>query len=222
MNDAPSMPVVSACSSVPLKTGLFGLVVEVGDEHRHRRVGGRWRSGLHEPPVDGEHRDDQDDRSRDDRMNHPALAGERPALGVEAVEVGHQVQRRLVPVLELRRDAPGDDPIERLGHRLVHGARRRQGRLEPSPEFGDRAGRVLVPPAAEQHVVEDQADRVDVRALVDRLPARLFRRHVLARSRRCRPRSSRPPSRLPRPPRETTRPSARPQRRRWTGRCRSP
>ena len=30
MNEAPSIPVVRACSSVPLKTGLSGLVVEVG------------------------------------------------------------------------------------------------------------------------------------------------------------------------------------------------
>ena len=48
-------------------------------------------------------------------------------------------------------------------------------------ELLERGARTLGAALAHQHVVENQAGRVDVRALIDGLAARLFRRHVLDR-----------------------------------------
>ena len=58
------------------------------------------------------------------------------------------------------------------------GARRRRRGLHALHQFGDGTLRALAPPAADEHVVEDQAERIDVGTLIDRLSARLLWRHV--------------------------------------------
>ena len=73
-------------------------------------------------------------------------------------------------------------PVERFGNARIDRARRRRRRLHPPGELSDGRVRAARPLLVEQHVVDDQAERVDVGALVDRLRPRLFGRHVLDRS----------------------------------------
>ena len=74
-------------------------------------------------------------------------------------------------------------------------------------ELGERAVGARGPRPAEQQVVEDQAEGVEVGALIDRLRPRLFGRHVLDRADHgCRARSGR----RRRPPAARHRPGRRP------------
>ena len=111
---------------------------------------------------------------------HPErrLAGD-PALhlALDGLEVADQLLRVRVAVLGPLAQAAGHDPLER--GRQVGPQRRHRPRLLE----GDRVQRVEGGRAGEgqlagDHLVEHDAEREDVAAVVDRLPAGLLRAHV--------------------------------------------
>ena len=75
-------------------------------------------------------------------------------------------------------EAPDHDAIDGLGDVRVKRSRRRGGVLHAGHQVGDRALRAGVS-ATEQHVIEHQAEGVDVSPMIDRLATRLLGGHVL-------------------------------------------
>lgn len=100
----------------------------------------------------------------------------------ELLEIGGGGRRRLVAVARLLAQEAARDLIERVRRVGAHGGER--GRLggEVQAEKLADVGR-LERPAAGHALVEDQADRVEIRSLVDAAleDPRLLRRHVVAR-----------------------------------------
>ncbi len=181
MNDAPSMETVKACSTEPSNTRVSRPVVEVRHQDRHRRR----RLGRHprprELPGAHERREDRRRRDRQEALREPLRQRPQLAVLVEAVEVGRQLLGRGVARAGVRLDAPGDDPLEGRGDVRPHLRQRGQGLLlAPGGLLEGRAGAALPPPAGEQ-VVQDQAEGVDVGAVVHRLAPELLGGHVLQR-----------------------------------------
>ncbi len=140
---------------------------------------GRRLAAAHQPPVHAKHRQYQDQRARDRQVDGPPRAGKWPAFVVEEREVGGERARIRVALFGLGGQAPDDDAVECLRDALVHRERGRWWLLDTPAQFRNRACRRGVPPRPEQHVVEDQPERVDVGALIRRLPPRLLGGHVL-------------------------------------------
>ena len=156
-------------------------VVEVRHQDRHRRR----RLGRHPRPrqLPGAHERRQDHRRRghQEALREPLRQRPQLALLVEAVDVGRQLPGRGVARGGVRLDAPGDDPLEGRGSVRPQLRQRGQGLLLPPGRFLEgRAGAALATAAGEQ-VVQDQAEGVDVGAVVDRLAPELLRGHVLQR-----------------------------------------
>jgi hypothetical protein len=76
------------------------------------------------------------------------------------------------PLARIALQAPVDERLETIGHAAVAGF--------PRQHEGERVadGRSLERRRAGDHFMRDNAERPDIRALVDGLPARLFRRHI--------------------------------------------
>ena len=110
-----------------------------------------------------------------------ALDGDRRARVVEAIESRFEFGGRLKALVRIGLEAARDERVERL-----RDVRSDASVPAPAPapsglQLGDRAFSGCAPRAADEHVVEDQAERVDVRALIDRRALGLLRRHVLDR-----------------------------------------
>ena len=72
--------------------------------------------------------------------------------------------------------------LERLGNTRLPRADRRERLRHPLHELRDGALRARRFAAAGQHVVEDQTERVDIRAVIDRLGHGLLGSHVFQRA----------------------------------------
>ena len=153
--------------------------------------------------MDG-HPDEQRHAERHEQRQPPAARRgggsrgrrRRRVVGVGAERVGRELPERVhglferrshrrrvgvavVPVLLQR---PHADLVERVGHVQVRSASARRDDLFREV-LGDRPERrgAAEGRLAHEEVMEQAADGVEVRAPVERLPARLLRRHVLGR-----------------------------------------
>ncbi len=181
----------------PVEAGVPGEVVEVEDGHRRPPVArGRGRFGAEE---EGRHRREQDERRARRERQRPAPAplalglharaprrrAEHDLAGVDValqvLEVAAQVARGLVAVLRPLLEGPLDHPGERAGDVVAQLADRPRGVLEDRGE--DRQVRVAAEGAlAGRDLVEEDAEREDVGAVVDGKALRLLGGHVGDRS----------------------------------------
>ena len=101
---------------------------------------------------------------------------------VESIELGLELLRGLIACRWLRLDALRDDAIDRLGNRRID--RTKAGRRLSRPFDEERQGGVALRRTAlpDEHLRDDQAERVDVGALIDRLSHGLFGGHVRERA----------------------------------------
>ena len=90
---------------------------------------------------------------------------------VSRIERGHEFVRRLETVSRGWLEALWHDSIERLRHPRIERARRRRRALQSAASSPDIAlpPDLTTPLPSDQHVVENQAERIDVDSLVDRL-----------------------------------------------------
>ena len=156
--------------------------------------------------ADGTEGDRTRERDRDDpAVLRELLAHQRPRrigvcadelAGVVAAEILGERGRRRVSIVGVARHRLRDDRAELAGDRGDRGGERPRRSGEHAIERG-LGRRVGVGRRAGEQLVEDRADRVDIRALVDELAARLLGGHVrrraddLAGDRRARARSRR-------------------------------
>src|SRR5215470_12735694 len=101
---------------------------------------------------------------------------------VQTIELGLEFNRRLKSLLWIRFETTGDQRIEGFGDRRLEAARRRQRPFHARSQFGQRALRTRAAAEAQERVVENQPERVDVRALIDLSAQRLLWRHVFNRA----------------------------------------
>ena len=184
---APSTPELQHLFERAVEHGVARAVVEVGDQHGHRRLLLRpactpWRPRNHDPDAAAT-------ISRTATAQHPVRARLdrhrdrlRIAVLVERVERLAQFVRGLVARLGIGLQAPRDQRVHGSGTAGIHRPRRRQRLGQALLEVGERIARLRARGAAEDDVVEDQPERVDVRALIDRLPGGLLGRHVVERA----------------------------------------
>ncbi len=165
---------------------IAGLVLEVGDQHRNGVVlhGRRHRAPRHD--VRAGEQGDHEHRGRGHQtFRQAARDGDHLAVLVEAVQRREELGCRLVSALGLRVEATRNQLVQRT--RNV-GNERSDGRgdvqhatLQVRNGVVSRLGAC----ASDEHVVEDQAERVNVGPLIDRLTQRLLGRHVLDGSNNC-------------------------------------
>jgi len=128
-----------------------------------------------------------EDGSHEDAPRRPALrsGNRRGHLGGsgktrERLEVEREVARRVETLLRVLLEAVTHDPLE---PRLDAPVRRGEVRRVLAQDRRDRlgGGRPVERPAAREHLVEDRAEREDVRSLVGRVALHLLGRHVAER-----------------------------------------
>jgi hypothetical protein len=162
---------------------LARLVVEVRDEDpvalaegqglgrrlEEQRLGQPGRA-QHGPGHDG------GGRGHPQRLE-PGLGLGPPGLGEQHAQVGEGRAHRGIALVGLLGQHPGEDALEALGQALDRAGDRRG--LLGQDGARRRRGRFLLErvPAA-QHLVEDDAEREDVRARVEGPAPQLLRRHV--------------------------------------------
>ena len=99
------------------------------------------------------------------------------------LQISDQVRRGLIPLRGILLEALLDDPLEL--HRNSRAERRHRLGLLVHDRVERRllilAGKCMLP---RQHLIEHNPERPDVGPLIDLLPARLLRRHVLRRAER--------------------------------------
>ena len=100
---------------------------------------------------------------------------------VESIELRDELRNRLEPGRRIRMEALGDQRIDSRRNRRIHRTDRRRWAQHALHQLGHR-GRGVRFPVAEQEIVQDEAERIDVGALIDVHAARLFRRHVFDRA----------------------------------------
>ncbi len=105
----------------------------------------------------------------------------RAAAVLAGLELGEHLLHPLVPRSGTRRETTGHERIEPCRDRRIDRSHRRWGLLDARHQLGHRRVLAALSPA-EQQVVHDQPERVDVRALIHGLAARLLGRHVLDRA----------------------------------------
>ena len=115
------------------------------------------------------------------RHRQPGRDG-RPTRTTDRSEICGKLLRRLIPARRIRVDAVPDELIDGLGDRRIDRAHGRWRLRHAAEELRHRAFGVrgLSPP--DQHVHQDQAERVDVGTMIDRGALRLLGRHVLERA----------------------------------------
>jgi hypothetical protein len=162
-----------------------GAEAPAGSGHRVHPDCSRRRHDLGGVGVD-ERRGQGQGRHRSGRgRRHGRRAGRarRRSGGVEALalqvaaEVGAQVAGRGVPVVRILGQALEDDGLERLGDRRIDAAGRDHLVTHVLGGDLDRVGPVEGR-LADDHLVEDAAQRVDVAAGIDPVPAGLLGREV--------------------------------------------
>ena len=173
----------------PVEDGVAGLVLDVGHENPvPRREGER---GLRpRDPEKGAGRKEKERDSRGEDPPEPAAPGGlrdrrrgrrreggagRPAR--ERREIGGEIAGGVIAALGLLGEAAADDPAQlRRELRQAH----LQGRRLPREDRGHGVG--LAPPAerprSREHLVEDYAEREDVRPRIKGLSPDLLGRHV--------------------------------------------
>ena len=114
----------------------------------------------------------------------------RPALSRSSRSCA-KLSAGLIPLRRIRLGALVDNAFERFGYRRIDAARRRQRVLDARHQLGDGALRSRRLPRPEHHVVENQAEGVDIRALIDRPRHGLLRAPCIRASRQRHPRPSR-------------------------------
>ncbi len=143
-------------------------------------VGRREPFRAVERPDKKQHHQRGDPRQR--RPRQPPDDRQRLAVLVEPVQRRLQLHRRLKSLVRVRLETAADDGVDRLRNFGVDAARCRRRLLHPRVQLGDRALRPGRAAAANQHVVKDQTEGVDVSPLIDRQSLRLLGRHVLDRA----------------------------------------
>ena len=103
-------------------------------------------------------------------------------LSSNPIEFRLQLDGRLKALRRIRLETSRDDGVDSYWHLAQHRPYGRRRCLHPPLQLGDRAHRMFRAAASDEHVVEDQAERVDVGTLIDGLPSRLLGRHVLDRA----------------------------------------
>ena len=171
----------------PVEERLVRVVPEIRDEHRDGLGDRRRRRGrARRPPADAGQDDDEHGgqrRNRDPGAGRRGRtgAGELMAVGRQAVEIRDELGGRRIAGIGRGLQASGDDAFERLRDRRVDRPERRRTVLHAAHQLGHRIVPGRDPLTADQRVVHQQPERVDVGAVIDRLPLRLFRRHVFER-----------------------------------------
>lgn len=161
-----------------MEHGIAGLIVEIANQHGHERM--LHRRGRHGPSSDnvraGEEREHDDERRRQHALAEPRRLRNQLARIVERGERRRQLGRRLVTRRRIALEAAADDRGQRLGNRLIDRAQEGKTLLEPLPHRGDAILRRSrrIGPRADEHLVQDQPERVEVGARVHRPASRLF------------------------------------------------
>ena len=169
-----------------------------GDDRRRRRghraiPHARDRRAL--PPRRGS------DRRQDDQRGEPRAGAAPPGRErrhtrrrlarvtshvenrADRTQLGGERRGRFVPPVEALGERLGDDGVDLGRHRSVDGARRRRRRLDDLQREGRRRrARERQPPR--EHLEQDDAERENVRSVVDRFTERLLGRHVRHRPER--------------------------------------
>ncbi len=153
-----------------IERGIAGRVLQVGDDDRHRIVRGRRDQRARIPPAAADQRDGQRNHGRQRLHADDAFDGDRRARIVEAIEISFELGRRLITLVRIGIEAARDQRVERFRDVRSDGACRRRRPLHPGFQLGDRAFARRAPRAADEQVVQNQAERVDVRTLIDRAP----------------------------------------------------
>ncbi len=176
----------------PVDARVAGHVLEV--EHRQRAaavLGGGRRAALQE---DDGHREQHDDQRAHGERPRPATAAARrdqalaPGgraqhqvagvdVALQVLEVAAQVGRGLVAVLGTLLERALDHARERARDVVAQLAHRPRRVLEDRGQHR-QVGAAAERPLARRHLVEQDPEREDVRAVVDGQPLRLLRRHV--------------------------------------------
>src|SRR5207248_2013135 len=97
------------------------------------------------------------------------------AVAIEQVELGGQLGAGLVSGAWVWLQAARDQPIERLGNRCLDASCRRWRALHALHQVSKGALADCGQPSAYEHVVQDQAERIYVGALIDRFAQSLLR-----------------------------------------------
>ena len=111
---------------------------------------------------------------------HPDDAFDRNQLAaiVEANQIGLEFLGRLIPLRGIGFEAFRDHAVKRFGDLGRHGPGRRRRFQHPALELGDRAFGANTAVSADEGVVQNQTESVNVGALINWHSFRLLRRHV--------------------------------------------
>ena len=170
MKPAPSSARLSIGSSVRSNAGSFvrfwksAITTDTGS----CAAGGISERAYHQLPPTARAASEHNDRGQNPHADD-ALDRDRHAVVVEPIELRFELGRRLITLLGVRLEAARDEPVERFGtppaRRISSGG---GGCSIRRCSSAIALCRVLGPAAADEHVVEDQAEGVDVGALIDR------------------------------------------------------
>ncbi len=141
----------------------------------------RTRAGLGAPGRAGRGRTGRGGRSGRPGRDAALVGLADHAVGGRGPRRASQVAGRRIAVLGLLGHGPGDDLVERRRHVRSDLAQRRRRLLHVGPDLG-RLGVARVGDPPGEHLVEHAAERVDVRARVDRAALELLRRDVVERA----------------------------------------
>ena len=141
-------------------------------------MGDRRRRGSREPPGQTEQGADCRQRSGRRPPGQPPRDGQRVTVLVQALHVGYEIRGGRVPRASVGLDASADEAAQRLGDLRIDRVRRRRRGSDARVQILQAVFKSVRPMAAEQDVVQDQPERIDVGTLVDGPRACLFGRHV--------------------------------------------
>ena len=162
-----------------VEDGITGLVLEVRDQDGNRfELLRLLHRAAGQEVGSAEHRHHEHRTRRHQARSHAPHQRQRLAVLVQALERRHQIGGLLVARLGIDLHTAGHDAGHRLGDLGIDRTDVGHPLLHPLGQFGHGARTALGTGPAHEHVVENQAEGVDVRAMVDALAARLFRGHV--------------------------------------------
>ena len=164
-----------------VEQGVVDTVLEIGDQHRRRRrLHFRWGSPR-QPPGAGHDPAQQNHRRNGMPSREPPRLRQQLSRLIQPVQIREEIVRRLVPCLGIGLQTTRDNSLDRSRNRCIDRTNWRWRLLDPRHQLRDGVPAGCAP-ETEQHVANNHPERVDVRALVDRLGSRLFWRHVVERA----------------------------------------